>query len=351
MKGIVSIAAGLALMGLAALPVGEKRIESAGVAEEMADAASNFLAALSPDQQRRATYLFKDEERRNFHFFPVPRRGVPLKELNAAQRQLGHALVSTGLSARGYLKAVTVMSLGQVLRDLTPESPNIYRDSDQYYFTIFGKPGPKGTWGWRTEGFHLSLNFTIVDGKGIAAAPSFFGSLPATVQEGPRKGLRALAEEEDLGRRLITSLGPELRRAATGKIPKFEDTVGGLLTGNARKIERGKPQGVPLSRMSPAQAELLKDLVREYARRHRPELANLDLAKIEKAGWENVHFRWAGGTAPGEPHHYLIQGPTFLIEYDNTQDEANHVHSVWRDFDNDFGKDLLRHHYRRRHGR
>jgi hypothetical protein len=164
-------------------------------------------------------------------------------------------------------------------------------------------------------------------------------------------GLRALAAEEDLGRALYRSLDPEQRRLATGVLPKFEDTVGGFLTGNARKLERGAPEGIPMSKLSPEQAARLMELVREYAHRHRRELAEQDLAKIEAAGRGKIHFRWDGSAEPFEPHHYLIQGPTFLVEYDNTQDGANHVHCIWRDFDGDFGDDLLKRHYQQQHSR
>ncbi len=349
--GILSVSAGLALMALGAA-AGPAPGDQAAVAVEMAQAASNLLAALTPDQQRRVTYLLKDEERRNFHFFPIPRRGVPIKEMNDAQKQLALALLATGLSPKSYGKALTVMSLGQVLRDLEPESPNPYRDSDQYYVTIFGKPDPKGTWGWRLEGFHLSVNYTIVEGKQIAPSPSFMGAHPATVKEPhPRKGLRALAAEEDLGRALYLSLDAEQRRAATGVLPKFEETVGGFLTGNTRKLERGKPEGIPASKLTPEQAARLMELVQVYARRHRRELADRELERIEAAGKEKIHFRWDGSAEPFQPHHYLIQGPTFLVEYDNTQDGANHVHCIWRDFDGDFGDDLLKLHYRQQHGR
>ena len=353
MMKVLSIAAGVGLITLAFATAGETRLpaDDSRASEEMAAAAGNFLAALSPDQQRRVTYLMKDEERRNFHFFPIPRRGVPFKELNAAQGALAHALLNTGLSQRGYGKAVTIMSLGQILRELEPQSPNPYRDSDQYYVTLFGKPDPKGTWGWRIEGFHLSLNITIVDGKAVTVAPSFLGAHPAVVKEGPRKGLETLPAEEELGRRLARSLDDEQRKVAVHALPKFEETVGGLITGNARKLERGTPRGLPASRMTAGQKELLLSLVKEYVHRHRPDLAEGDLEKIKAAGTEKIHFSWAGSPEPGQPHHYLVQGPAFLIELDNTQDGANHVHCVWRDFENDFGDDLLRRHYAERHGK
>ncbi len=352
----LSLAVGAGLIALVALTAEGRgpstpRADDSKAAEEMAEAASNFLAALSPDQQRRASYLFKDEERRNIHFFPIPRRGLPMKELNAAQLALAHALLSTGLSPRGYVKATTIMSLGQVLRDLEPQSPNPYRDSDQYYFTIFGKPHPTGLWGWRMEGFHLSFNYTIVGGRAVATAPSFMGAHPAIVKDGPRKGLNVLRNEEDGGRRLARSMDEAQRKAAFFPLPKFEDTVGGILTGNVHKLEPPAPRGLPASRMTAEQKGMLLALVKEYVHRHRPDLAEQDWAKVQAAGTEKIHFSWAGSLEPDEPHHYMIQGPTFLVELDNTQDGANHVHCIWRDFEGDFGVDLLRRHYAEHHGK
>ena len=231
----------------------------------------------------------------------------------------------------------------------TDETPNVYRDSDQYYFTIFGNPSPDGTWGYRVEGFHLSLNVTIVKGRWISVTPSFFGAIPATVPDGPRKGLQVLKNETELGRALAKSFNAEQRKIGFGEIPDFlTETVGGLTTGNRRRIERGKPRGVAASAMTLPQREILMKLVREHIGRIRKELADQDLARIDCAGVEKIHFIWAGSLEPGEPHHYLIQGPTFLIEYDNTQDDANHVHCVYRDFDNDFGDAMLEH-YRKHH--
>jgi hypothetical protein len=193
------------------------------------------------------------------------------------------------------------------------------------------------------------LNFTISTGRWIAVHPSFFGSLPAVVQGGPRNGLEVLREEEALGRRLAKSLDGAQRQVAFGTLPVFEETVGGFLTGNERKIEPGKPRGIPASAMNAEQKQILMHLVREYAHRHRQELAEQDLRRLEQAGTDQIHFAWAGGLEPGEPHHYMIQGPTFLIEFDNTQDGANHIHTIWRDLENDFGEDLLRRHYELHH--
>ena len=353
MKHAISILVGLGAIALAAgAQIGPARpADCSKAVAEMADAANTFLAALGPVEKNRASFLLKDEERRNFHFFPIPRRGLPLKDMNDAQRALAHALVATGLSQKGHVKAFTVMSLGQILREIDPKSPNPYRDSDQYYFTIFGKPDPKGTWGWRCEGFHISLNYTIVNGRMIASSPHFFGAHPAIVQDGPRKGLQALAGEEEIGRRLAQSFDAEQQKTAFFPLHKFEDTVGGLLTGNTRKLDPGTPRGLPASRMTAAQKDLLTALIREYATRHRAELAEQDLAKIAAAGFDKIHFSWAGGLEAGQGHHYMIQGPTFLVELENTQDQANHVHCIWRDFENDFGDDLLKRHLAEQHGK
>lgn len=321
-------------------------IDSPEIARQWAVAAQRFLDSLQEGLQ--AKYLFQDAERGNFHFFPIVRRGVPLKILNDAQRQLGLALLNAGLSHEGFQKSMTIMSLGEILRE-SDESPNQFRDSDQYYFTIFGDPDPKGTWGFRVEGFHLSFNFTVIKGRWISVTPSFLGAIPATVAEGPREGLQVLRDETEMGRALATSLDAEQRKVGFGELPDFlTETVGGFTTGNVRKLERREPKGLPASEMTPEQRKMLMLLIREYVERHRRELAEQDLARIEKAGIDEIHFIWAGGLEPGQPHHYLIQGPTFLIEYDNTQDDANHVHCIYRDFDNDFGDSLLEH-YRKHH--
>jgi hypothetical protein len=321
-------------------------IDAPEIAQELAETAKRFVDSLDPGMQ--AKYLFRDAERGNFHFFPIARRGVPLKDLKDGQRQLGYALLTATLSHAGMQKAFNIMSLGDYLK-ATDKTPLLYRDSDQYYFIIFGTPDPKGTWGFRVEGFHLSLNVTVVKGRWISVTPSFFGVIPATVPDGPRKGLQVLQQETDLGRALATSMTEEQRKTGFGKIPDFlTETVGGLISGNQRKIERGKPHGLAVSAMKVEQRETLMKLVRVHIGRVRKELADQDLARIDRAGTEKIHFLWAGGLKPGEPHHYLIQGPTFLIEYDNTQDGANHIHCVYRDFDNDFGDGLIEH-YQKHH--
>src|SRR5205814_627354 len=310
------------------------------VAEEMAAAAKNLLTTLTTEQAAKAIYPLKDNERYNWHFIPRERKGLPFKEMAPEQKHLATALLSTGLSHRGYLKASTILSLEQVLRDLE-QGKGPTRDPELYFLTIFGKPDPQLTWGWRVEGHHLSLNFLLAAGHEIAVTPSFLGSNPGEVREGPRKGLRVLGAEEDLARQLVGSLNDEQKKVAiyTNTAPRE------IITGNDRKAKALTPMGISAAKLSKAQTELLWQVIREYVYRDRPELAHQDLKRIEKGGAKGLYFAWAGSVEPKEGHYYRVQGPTFLMEYDNTQNNANHIHAVWRDFEHDFGEDLLRQHY------
>jgi hypothetical protein len=191
------------------------------------------------------------------------------------------------------------------------------------------------------EGHHLSLNFTIADAHHVAVTPSFFGSNPGEVRSGARKGLRVLAGEEDLGRLLVKSLNEEQRKKAVFETKAPSD----IITGAQRRVKALEPAGVALKELDQDQARMLWSLLEEYVRRYRPELAEEDLSRIEKAGRDKISFAWAGSVEPGQGHYYRVQGPTFLLEYDNTQNNANHIHAVWRDLKNDFGDDLLRRHY------
>ena len=304
----------------------------------MAEAATNFLAALSPEQKAKATFAFTSDERVNFHFVPMARKGLPFAEMSPAQRHLANVLLSSALSHRGYFKAATIMSLEQILFELENRAPR--RNAELYYFSLFGTPG-NDAWGVRVEGHHLSLNFTIRGETILATTPSFLGTNPAEVRTGLRAGLRVLAAEEDLGRQLIKSLDAKQRAVAIFDTNAPND----ILTGDKRRAWRLEPAGLAASGLNPAQRETLATLIKEYLGRNRTEVAAADWSRIEKAGWEKVYFAWAGGLEPGQAHYYRVQGPTFLFEYDNTQNNANHIHTVWRDLENDFGDDLLKRHY------
>lgn len=311
-----------------------------GAAGGMAKAGRAFLAALSPEQRKLALLPFDSEERFNWHFIPRERHGLPFKAMDAGQREKAHAFLKAGLSHAGYLKATTIMSLENVLRVLE-DGKGPVRDPELYYFTCFGSPSARETWGWRVEGHHLSLNFTVVRGRLIASTPQFFGANPAEVKDGPRKGLRALPAEEDLARELLKALDPTGRAAAiiTADAPRD------IITGASRKAEIGAPQGLAFSRMDRRARGLLQALVDEYARNMPEAIARERLQRLREAGMDLIHFAWAGGMERGQPHYYRLQGPTFLVEYDNTQNEANHIHTVWRDFEGDWGLDLLWQHY------
>ncbi|OHE77431.1 MAG: hypothetical protein A3G75_00370 [Verrucomicrobia bacterium RIFCSPLOWO2_12_FULL_64_8] len=310
-------------------------------AAEMAVAANAFLAALTPEQRAKARFEFKDDERLNWHFVPRPRKGLPFKEMTRDQRLLAQALLASGLSPRAHMKAVTIMSLDEVLLQLEGPRSAGRRDPELYYLSIFGTPGSTGAWGWRVEGHHVAFNLTVVDGREVAGAPSFLGANPAEVREGPRRGLRALASEEDLGRALIESLTPAQRAKAvfTRQTPRE------IITGNERKVKALETVGIGYAGLNREQQAKLMELVTEYAGRLRSEFADRDLERIRAAGLDPIHFGWAGEIEKGGPHYYRVQGPTFLLEYDCVQNGANHIHAVWRDFENDFGEDILRKHY------
>lgn len=309
-------------------------------AQLMAGAAEKFVASLTPELSAKAVFDFQSDERTHWEFVPKIRKGVTIKELNDAQKLAAFTLLASGLSPEGLGKATNIMSLDSILKELEAARPGAVRDPELYYVSVFGKPGTKETWSWRFEGHHLSINFTIVDGQ-IVATPEFFGSNPAEVLGGPRKGLRVLAAEEDNGYALLSSLTDEQKKIAiyTDKAP------GEIITGNKRNVTALETVGLPASSMTPEQKAKLVDLVMVYVNRHRTEIAGDDFAKIEKGGWDNVRFGWAGSTEKGKLHYYRVQGPTFLLEMDN-KENGNHVHSVWRDFANDFGGDLLAEHYR-----
>lgn len=327
-------------MGLVLLTSAYYRVHSASI---MANAAISFLNSLTPEQRARAVFDFKDDERMDWHFIPKPRKGLPLKDMTPTQQHLADALLSAGLSQRGYIKAVTIMSLEDVLR-IIEHDDGVRRNPEGYYFSIFGEPSDKGTWGFRVEGHHVSQNFTIVNGK-IAGSPSFFGANPAMVLDGPRKGLRTLPLEEDLARGVIQSLAPDQRNVAIVDKEAYKD----ILTMASRKAAlAGQPSGLQASKMNAKQRQLLQDLLDEYCNNMPDQLAQDREEKVKKAG-DKLYFAWAGGIDKGQPHYYRIQSPTFLIEYDDTQNNANHIHSVWRDYDGDFGLDLLKQHYETSH--
>lgn len=308
---------------------------------EMAVAARAFLDSLSSEKRERAQLPFDSAERLSWFFTPVERRGLPLKDMDEAQRQAAMSLLRTGLSEQGYTKAETIRALEDVLVEMGGD-PRV-RDRNLYYFTVFGEPDHGATWGWRYEGHHLSQHWTIANGTAMASAPQFFGANPAEVRQGTMKGTRPLAAEEDLAYELLQSLDPAQRNAAIiGSRAPDE-----ILTSNRKEAAIQEDRGISFAELTPAQREMLSKLIAAHASVAVDSVARDRMAQVHSAPLNAIKFAWMGGLEGGEGHYYRVQGPAFLIEFDNTQNDANHIHTVWREFNGDFGLDLLMEHYKR----
>lgn len=315
-------------------------------AQNLADQANKFLNTLTPELKTKAQYRFDDNERFNFHFVPRSRNGVSIRDLNPTQRDAAFALLKASLSEQGYKKATSVIELESILREVEGRSPSdTYRDPLNYYFTIFGSPSPAKPWGWRLEGHHVSLNFSSVNSSLESSTPSFFGSNPAIVPGGPEKGKQILKSETDLGFSLVNSLSASQLSKA-----RFSETAPSeIITGNDRRAKGLEPKGIRYTEMNEDQKKQFLELLDVYVKNYQLGFSSKLMAKIKKAGIENLYFAWAGSLKPGAGHYYRIQGPMLLIEYDNTQTNANHVHTIVRDLTNDFAEDILREHYENEH--
>jgi len=356
------------------------------VVQRMGEAAANFLAALSTDQRAKAQLDFADQDARTeWYYTPTPRRGLPFTEMDRQQQRLSQALIATGLSTAGFVTVSTIMGIETWLDTKEGYTAQLWwRDSRLYFVTIFGQPDGKQPWGWRFEGHHISLNYTIVDGQIVAPTPSFFGSNPAESPLSSTHSLRPLAGIEDLARQLMHTFSEEQRakalltpvappdmvmlnrpfvveQALPAKTPGIDDTLAVASQFNTMERlanERGvkatdlelvryssTPKGVATADMTTAQREILLALIGDYIHRMPDELAEIEMNKLHQQGLDGIHFAWAGGIERRQAHYYRLQAPRFLVEYDNTQNDANHIHSVWRDPQNDFGADLLAQHY------
>ena len=315
--------------------------------EKLVTAAQHFLDLLEDSQQQSATYPLDDEERYNWHFTPREREGVPLKAMSEAQQEAALQLMKICLSEAGYEKAQNIRELENVLRYVENRPPNdTRRDPMNYSFTIFGEPRAGQAWGWRVEGHHLSLNYTAIDNQIVSATPTFLGANPGKVPSGPKKGWRVLQPEEDLGRALVKLLNED--QLSTALIA--EEAYPEIVTDTKRYAKIGEQEGLLYADMTSAQQDKLVQLLDLYYNVHRAEVAEAALTPI-KEDLSNIYFAWAGGLEVGDPHYYRIHGPTFVIEYDNTQNNANHIHTIIRDLKNDWGEDVLKAHYEEAHQR
>ncbi|MDZ4701855.1 MAG: DUF3500 domain-containing protein [Rhodothermales bacterium] len=335
----LQVAAILAVL-LYAAPARAQQPTPADTPQRMREAAQAFLAALDPALRERASFPFDDAERTNWFFVPIPgeRKGLPIKDMTADQRQHTHALLRSALSHPGYLRATGVLMLERILADI--EKNPAYRDPELYYLTVFGDPSGDEPWGWRFEGHHLSLNFSSISGE-VALTPAFFGSNPGHIAEGMYTGFRLNGDIEDLARELVTALDADRRARAiiTEKAPND------ILTGNKRDASLETFDGLALTQLDAAARATLVQIVEAYAGNMEEDVAARAMARFNAVPADSVFFAWAGSTDVGQPHYYRIHTPSMLLEYDNTQNNGNHVHSVWRDLENDFGGDLLKRHY------
>ena len=336
----ISVAAGV--LGALAISPGAGTAHGSGPGQAAATAANAFLASLPADLRKSASFPLDSPERTQWYFVPRERVGVSLLELDDAQSELLGPLLASALSPEGLLEARGVLKHENILRRVETEAgiDATRRDPGHYYISVFGKPQTTAPWAWRFEGHHLSVNVTELPGAVPTVAPVFIGANPARVLSGPQTGFRLLAAEEDLGRELVTMLSDEHRRLAVIKDTAPADIV----TGNDPKVRPLELEGLPAADMSPAEQQALRRLLDLYLDRLAPGYARDARARLERAGFGKVRFAWAGGLASGEKHYYRVHGPTLLIEYDNTQNDANHIHTVYRDLDNDFGGDALRKH-------
>ena len=340
--GRAAMVFGLAVfIGVAGVSCGGVESNSQDVAQ-MADEADQFLMSLSGEERGRATFAFDSEERERFHFVPpetFERHGFPFEDMSAEQIELAHNLLRTGLSQSGYMTATQIIELEAILESLET-GETFSRDPDLYFVSVFGTPSTDGTWAWRFEGHHLSLHFTIVDGGVTVSAPTFLAASPAEVMDGPKAGLRPLGSLEDAGRALLASLDPAQRAVAI--LDEVAPT--NIVSGVELAPDPLTPVGIVGSDLTPAQQDLMMEIIEFYTSVMADEVAALRRAKIQDDGIENVTFAWAGGTEYGDVSYFRVQGPSFLIEFDHTQRDPNHIHSGWRDFDGDFGRDVLREH-------
>ena len=321
-------------------------------ATALVTAGDKLLASLSPEQRAQALFPIESDERYTWNYIPdemFPRNGVALKTLTSAQRALVHDLLKAGLSQRGYMTFNAIMELESILKEVErtdgDNGRRFVRDPLGYHVSIFGTPSTDHPWGWRIDGHHVSLHFTVVKGRLVATSPTFAGTNPAEVREGRQKGLRILGEQEDTARAFLMSLTPQQQAVAIIDRTAPNDIV----SGNKAKVDPMAPAGIAAKALPPEERLALMKVIRTYTGLMADDLAIERLGRVYSAGIENIYFAWAGGMQRGEQHYYRIQGPTFLIEYDNAQNDGNHVHSVWRDFTGDFGRDILREHLSESH--
>ncbi len=303
-------------------------------------AARTFLASLTAAQRERATFAFRGSERTRWHWTvpsSVPRNGLPLGAISPGQRRLALALLRASTSASGYRKALDIMALQAVLRRMNTGISDPF-DPDLFYVSVFGTPGARA-WGWRFEGHHLSRHFTVVRDT-VVAEPFFLGAWPTRAGSAYRSvtaGYRTMPREEDAAREIVLSLD----RALRGRVVFSSESLTDHLTQNAVRVRPLERVGVSVDDLPSRAQRRVLEIVRTYLGNYPPAMAREAFERVERGGIGRARFGWAGSTRPGVPHYYRLQGRTFLLEFDNSRNSGTHIHSVWRDFERDFGRHLL----------
>lgn len=341
MKFRVLMAVALGVVGLVA---------SAGVAYQatrpgpaMTSAAQQFLASLSAEQKSKAVMAYDSPQRLDWHFIPkASRKGLQIREMDDKQRQAARTLLKVSLSEIGHAKAARIIEYEALLKELEKAKTGTpLRDTERYYFTVFGEPTEKSKWGLSIEGHHMSLNFVVENGRVVSSSPAMFGANPATIKAealaGFKAGERILAKEEQLAFDLLASLNADQRKVAV-IAEKALDEVRGA---GAPQPPTDAPVGIAASKLDDNQKKILKSLIETYAHNVPDEVASDRLLSLKEGGLEKVHFAWAGADKPGIGHYYRVQGSEFVIEFVNTQPDAagnpaNHIHCTWRDLRGDF---------------
>ncbi len=321
---------------------------------KMTRAVNDFVKTLDATQKAEVMHPLEDTLRYNWHFIPRERLGLNIKRMSEPQRQAAMHMVEVVMTDKGYKKIRDIMDLENVLRVMESRPPNdTRRDPENYAILIYGDPSAKDPWGWRMEGHHVSIHYTTV-GDHISFTPSFLGSNPGHVLiDVPQKGKRVLGEEEDMGYTLLNALDAgQKQRVILGEKSPYE-----IFSVNQRQVtglKKGNFEGVAMKDMTAPQKQIFENLIALYLDRYHLTLKNQQMAELKKAGMDNLYFAWMGDMqlemGPGKGHYYRIHGPTILIEFDNTQNDANHIHTVVRDLTDDFSEDLLKEHYTKMHG-
>jgi hypothetical protein len=328
---------------------GAPAAQTTHAAQRLATVVRHWLDTLEPGQRARATFPFESDERFAWDYRPGTREGLSLADMTAGQRDAARAVLDAALSERGAREVGAIIALETVLGELEQAAGRgnwMRRDPDRYWFAVFGEPDGWSPWSWRIGGHHVAVQTTLAGGQVVSSAPSFLGSNPATVPDGPHAGERAIDSEETLARSLLVSLSAAQRQVAVVDPVAPPD----IRSGTGRRADlREIPAGIRYDQLEPGQRDGLERLIRHYLERADADVAAAEWERIRAGGLEGVTFAWAGPDQPGRGHYYAIRGPNLLVEYDNTQNGANHIHAVWRDPTNEWGEDLLEAHYRASH--